>query len=243
MITFNGEKFIREQINSILVQLAPDDELIISDDSSADHTMEIIQSYRDPRIRVFENGNFQSPVRNMEHALKQAKGDYVFLADQDDKWMPDRIGKTIERLWKYDLVLCDAVVIDQEENTLQESFYHWNHSGAGFWKNLKKSSFLGCSMAFNRKVLKAVLPFPKKIPMHDLWIGLVAKSIGKVFFMPERLIYYRRHKDNFMAAMTRDKKNPSGFSLGYKIRYRLWMLVLVVKRYFSVKLTKDYYLR
>lgn len=234
MITFNGEKFIREQVDSILAQLTPDDELIVSDDSSTDRTMEIIKSHRDSRIKIFENGNFQSPVRNMEHALNQAKGDYVFLADQDDKWLPGRISKTVERLEKYDLVLCDAIVIDQEQNILQESFYGWNHSGAGFWKNLKKSSFLGCSMALNRKVLKTALPFPVNIPMHDLWIGLVAESIGKVLFMPERLIYYRRHQDNYMASVNRNEKNPSGFSLGYKIKYRLGMIFQVVKRYLSV---------
>ena len=235
MAAFNGEKYIRRQIDTILPQLGHEDELVISDDSSTDSTIVIIKSYGDDRIRLLENANFKSPVFNMENALKHARGEYIFLADQDDVWLPGRIEKTKEKLQENDLVVCNAFVVDQNENLIQDSFYKWNDSAPGFWKNLMKNSFLGCSMAFNRKILQAALPFPKQIAMHDVWIGLLTECVGKVKFMDERLIYYRRHADNFVASILRDDTHPSDFNFIFKIRYRLELLIQVLKRTLIVK--------
>ena len=86
LASYNGEKFIKQQIDSILCQLGKHDEIIISDDSSTDRTVQIIKNYNDPRIKLIEDCKFQSPIFNLENALKQAKGDYIFLSDQDDFW-------------------------------------------------------------------------------------------------------------------------------------------------------------
>ena len=230
MTTCNGEKYLKRQMDTLLLQLGDEDELIISDDSSADLTVEIIKSYNDSRIKLLENGNFGSPVFNMEKALKTAKGDYVFLADQDDIWLPGRIQKVMEKLQQYDLVVCNAFIVDREEKILHESYFEWKGSAPGFFRNLKKNSFLGCSLAFNSKILKAALPFPKQIAMHDVWIGLLAECTGKVLFLDERLIYYRRHDDNFTAAAHKADNRLSDFSFSYKIRYRFLLLFYVMKR-------------
>jgi len=230
MTTFNGEKFLKRQLDTILQQLGKEDELIISDDSSTDQTIEIIQSYHDSRIRLLENGHFHSPVFNMENALKKAQGDYIFLADQDDVWLPGRVVKAVDKLQQYDLVVCDAYIVDETEKVLNDSYFAWKGSGNGFWRNLKKNSFLGCCMAFNRKILSAALPFPKNIVMHDIWIGLLAEQFGKILFLQDRLILYRRHSDNFTAAISRDDKHLSDFSLVFKIKYRFYFLVQVFKR-------------
>jgi len=132
--------------------------------------------------------------------------------------------------WNYDLVVCNAFIVDGEEKILHESYFEWKGSAAGFFTNLKKNSFIGCAMAFNRKIAKAVLPFPKQIAMHDVWIGLLAECTGKVLFLDERLIYYRRHDDNFTASVHKADDHLSDFSLSYKIRYRFLLLFNVIKR-------------
>ncbi len=230
MTTCNGEKYLKRQLDTILEQLDAEDEVIVSDDSSTDKTLQIIKAYKDNRIILLENGNFGSPVLNMENALKRAKGDYIFLSDQDDVWLPGRVEKVLEKLHAYDLVVCNAYIVDGEEKILHESYFEWKGSAAGFFTNLKKNSFIGCAMAFNRKIAKAVLPFPKQIAMHDVWIGLLAECTGKVLFLDERLIYYRRHDDNFTASVHKADNRLSDFSLSYKIRYRLSLLFHVIKR-------------
>ena len=206
--TYNGGKFIRLQLESILSQLSNDDEVIISDDSSSDNTLEIINSFQDKRIRVFSNNTFHSPIYNLENALKQAKGDYIFLSDQDDEWKLNKVTVVMEHLKNAELVVHDAEVVDGERNLSFNSFYELNHTKYGKFYNLLKNGYVGCCMAFNRHVLEACLPFPKNIPMHDLWIGNVAAfNCGRVLFIKDKLLSYRRHGNN--ASITGEKSHRS----------------------------------
>ena len=238
MATYNGEKYLKRQLDTILEQLNPEDELVISDDSSTDHTIELIKEYDDGRITLIEKANFGSPVFNMENALKKAKGDYIFLADQDDVWLPGRVTKTLEQLQHYNLVVCNAFIVDENEKIINESYFDWKGSKTGFWKNLKKNSYIGCAMALDRKILNAALPFPSNLIMHDIWIGLLAERLGKVKFFNDRLIYYRRHVSNFTAAAQRDDKHLSDFSTSFKIRYRKILLEQLAKRIWTIKYLK-----
>ena len=97
MVSYNGEKYIRQQLDSILTQLIPQDEIIISDDGSTDRTKEIIEEYqkRDSRIRLIE-GPGRGVKKNVEHVLKQCRGEIIFLADQDDIWKPEKVKKVLE---------------------------------------------------------------------------------------------------------------------------------------------------
>ena len=122
MATYNGGHYIREQLDSILMQLGEGDEIIISDDSSTDDTLEIIASYADNRIKIFPGQHFHSPVFNFENALKQAKGDYVFLSDQDDVWKLDKVQVMLEELKRFALVVSDCMVVDKEGGVIQDSF-------------------------------------------------------------------------------------------------------------------------
>jgi len=228
--SYNGEKYIKRQLDSILFQLDVDDEVVISDDSSCDNTIEIIKGYRDERIKLLENNTFKSPIFNIENALREAKGDYFFLADQDDIWLPNKIKQTAEQLKHFDLVVCNGFIVDQDENVIHPSYFEWKGSKPGFFKNLAKNSYLGCSIAFNRKILNKVLPFPKHIIMHDLWIGLIGEAIGKVHFIDEPLFSYRRHENNYTAAISKDDSELSDFGFWFKIWYRVVMVYYVVKR-------------
>ena len=230
MATYNGEKYIEAQLISILSQIDKNDEVIISDDSSTDKTIEIIKSFNDSRIKIYDNQKFKSPTFNFENALKHATGDYMFLSDQDDIWVENKVEMIINALEENDLVLSDATIIDEHGKQIGDFFYAINGSRKGFVKNIVKNSYLGCSMAFNRKVLDKALPFPKDIPMHDWWLGLVAEIYGKTYFIKEPLIRYRRHGNN--ASPTGEK---SHYSFSQKIGFRIPMLKSLFLRYMNVK--------
>lgn len=225
--TFNGEKYIHQQLQSILLQLNNDDEIIISDDCSTDATLNIVRAFNDSRIKVFANCKFSSPILNFENALKNASGKYIFLCDQDDVWLPDKVSTMIKYLDTYDLVVSDCKVVDENLKVVNESFFKVRNSGKGFLKNLAKNSYIGCCMAFKNTVLRYALPFPTQIAMHDIWLGLLTELYGETYFLDSPLILYRRHGNN--ASFGGEK---SGFSLNYKVRYRLIILYLILKRRF-----------
>lgn len=228
MAAYNGERFIATQISSILEQLGPEDELIISDDQSRDNTVAIIKSFKDTRIKLFIHSSKAGPVENFENALNQASGDIIFLSDQDDIWLPGKVSAQIFWLNNYDLVTSDAAVVDEKGSLLYPSFHNINKSGNGFIRNWINNGFMGCCMAFNKKVLNYVLPFPKKIAMHDSWIGLNVSLVGKCYFLDKPLIHYRRHSNNTMPSFAKNH-----LPLRYQISYRLYMLFHVLKRRFS----------
>lgn len=223
--TYNGEKYIHQQLDSILKQLREDDEIIISDDSSTDRTLEIIQSFNDKRIHVFPNNQFYSPIFNFENAIKHAQGDYIFLSDQDDIWMDNKVEKMMDVLQHFVLVVSDCYVVDKDCCIIHNSFFKEKPT-TGILKNLIKNNYLGCCMAFRKELLSKALPFPKRIAMHDIWLGLCGALFYDTAFIPDRLIMYRRHGGN--ASPTAEK---SKYGLKYKISYRIDMIICLIKRY------------
>lgn len=197
MATRNGARYIREQLETILSQLEVDDEIVISDDSSTDQTVDIIEDFGDERIRLFKGNTFFSPVFNIENALKKAAGDVIVLSDQDDIWLDNKI--TVIRdsfrknLSRVHIVVLDGYIVDESGNNIGESIFHKIGSGTGVLKNIYDNTYLGCCMAFTRPLLEIALPFPKMIPMHDMWLGLLAELFGTVEFLEEKTIKYRKH--------------------------------------------------
>lgn len=216
MATYNGERFIMEQIQSILPQLHTDDELLISDDGSTDSTIEIINSIQDKRIKLYKN-SFKNVVKNFEFIISKSQGDYVFLSDQDDVWHPDKVKNILERFISSDadLVISNVAYIDQLGLLQSEEFYK-NSFKKGVWENLIKNHFIGCAMAFKKSAKKWFLPFPENIPMHDWWIGIKIGKQGKIEFIDQKLHFYRRHDDN----VTTGKK-----STFVNIIYWRWLII------------------
>lgn len=207
MPTYNGEKYIRRQLETILSQLGQEDEVVVSDDSSSDSTLAIVESFNDKRIRIFRDNKYHSAKNNMENALKQARGMYIFLADQDDVWMEGKVSQMMNLLENYDLVVSDAIVVDANENVIHDSLMSLLNSGKGMLKNFVKNTYVGCCMAFRRDLLKVVLPFPSNIPMHDNWIGLCSECKRKrIVFSDKPLILYRRHGDNASTCSTKGNR-------------------------------------
>ena len=197
MAACNGEKYLPEQLDSILSQLGENDELVVSVDPSQDRTFEILFEYaaKDARIRVLE-GPGKGVIRNVENALQSSCGRLIFLADQDDVWMPDKVDKVSRTLEHNTLVLHDAQIVDENLDEISPSFMSWRRSRKGMLANIRKNSYIGCCMAFRRELLEYILPFPENLPMHDQWIGLLAEKHGSVRLLRTPLIRYRRHGDN-----------------------------------------------
>jgi glycosyltransferase involved in cell wall biosynthesis len=228
MTTFNGGGYVKAQIESVLSQLKEHDELIICDDVSTDNTIDIIQSFSaDSRIILKKNTKRIGVIRNFEQALKLTTGQYIFLCDQDDVWLEYKTERMIASLHDSILTVSDCKVVNEDLKDIQPSFFAIRGSGPGLIKNIHKNGFLGCCMAFRKELLPYILPIPESVPMHDMWIGLVAETIGKVSFIQEPLILYRRHDKN--ASPTAEK---SGFSVYQQIKFRLTLSFLLIARYF-----------
>lgn len=225
LITYNGEKYINEQLDSILCQLSADDEVVVSDDGSTDRTLSIIRDYNDNRLRIISNSGKHGVVYNVENALREVKGDYIFLADQDDVWLPGKVETTMAALADSHLVISDCYVTDENLNTVHRSFYKVNKSSFTKWLAFLRNPYLGCCMAFKKDILHKVLPFPANTPMHDIWIGNIAAFFYTVKFIPDKLIYYRRHDAN--ASTT---SGPSKTTLIQKFNYRYNLMTGLLKK-------------
>lgn len=198
MATYNGEKYITEQIDSILKQLQENDELIISDDGSTDKTIEIIERYKDKRIKLF-NGPHNGVKQNFANAINNCKGKYIFLSDQDDVWLEKKVDKVLNTFEneKCTCVLHDNIVFDSTSGkTIIESFFKYRHCKGGVIKNIIKNSYIGCCMAFSGEITDKILPIPNDLEMHDQWIGIISDLYGKTSLLEEKLIKYRRHGNN-----------------------------------------------
>lgn len=226
--TYNGALYIKEQIDSVLIQLGDEDEIIVSDDSSTDDTLEIIRSFNDARIKIYPQNKFHSPIFNFENALKKAKGDYIFLCDQDDIWESNKVLTVLPYLEKYSVVVSDCCIIDGRGSLLRDSYWNNHLPPVGVFPNLIRNRYLGCCMAFRRDLLKVALPFPSRIAMHDIWLGLCGSFFYSTVFIPDKLIRYRRHGSN--ASPTAES---STLPWSYRITYRLYFLYQLIKRRFQ----------
>lgn len=228
MATYNGARYIKDQLESILSQLGNNDEIVVSDDGSTDATLSIIEDINDTRVVIINNNGLKGVVSNFNNALSYAKGDYIFLSDQDDIWLEDRVSRTLGFLKNYDLVVSNCSVIDHNDIEIIESYFNATNSKKGFIKNIISSSYLGCSLAFNRDVYNYFMPIPSNLMMyHDWWIGIIADLKFKVFFDSKPTFLYRRHKDAVSSTV-----NPAGSSrsIFVKIASRVQLLFIVADR-------------
>lgn len=228
MATRNGERFIKEQLTSILAELTPYDEVIISDDSSSDDTLTVIRSFQDSRIRLLEGRQEKGIAKNFEASIAASTGDIIFLADQDDIWLTGKVNKMKTALEDYDLVMSDCQVVDENLKLRHYSFYDLNGSRKGLLRNLIKNSYMGCCMAFRSKLKARILPFPADIPIHDMWIGLIAEMYYNIYFMPDSLVMHRRHATNASTSGSSSRR-----TITHKLANRFTMIKMLLNRYYA----------
>ncbi|HEY5482722.1 MAG TPA: glycosyltransferase [Propionibacteriaceae bacterium] len=198
MATYNGARYLRPQLDSILAQLEADDELLVQDDGSSDDTVEILRSYGDPRIQLVANERNLGVISTFERCLARARHDIVFLADQDDEWLPGKLDAMVAHFLDPHVtgVVTDALIVDADNAVTGDSIFPHFHSGPGVLHNFVKNSYLGCCMAVRRDVLAVALPVPRSVRTHDGWIGITADMLGEVVFLPTPYVRYRRHGAN-----------------------------------------------
>ncbi len=223
LAAYKGEKYIEAQIRSILPQLSYEDEIIVSDDRPGGMTEKIVKKIaaEDSRV-IWVEGKSKGVVSNFVNAIRYCRGDKIFLCDQDDVWLPDKVKRVTEAFDEgYDLVLHNAYITDGELNITDYSFFEKRGSKKGVFRNIFKNSYMGCCMAFDRKLLKKIMPMPRSIPMHDQWIGILAEIYGKVKFLDLPLIYYRVHGGNVTGGETTFRQ---------KIEWRRYLIAKLYKR-------------
>ena len=231
--THNGEKFIKEQLDSILSQLSPEDEVVISDDGSTDKTLYIIAEYNDPRLKVL---HFNQPsktrythlyvTRNFENAIKRAKGDYIFLCDQDDIWHPDKVEICVSKLKESDMVIHNLHIIDSHGNDMFKNVYESDFRKQNIF--VLGKTYYGCSMAFKSSYVKSLLPFPKYLVLHDYWIGIIIQIFGTITYVDKSLMDYRFRDDSV--------SHRNNNSLWFKVSYRIYIMLHLFIRVLKLKL-------
>jgi glycosyltransferase involved in cell wall biosynthesis len=204
MATFNGARYLRPQLDSILAQMAADDELIVVDDASQDGTLEIVRSYRDPRIRLQANASNLGHVRSFAAALGLARHARLVLADQDDIWAEGRLAKLRAALAQPGVWLAtgNAKFIDADGAEIApvypalepaDSTRHCRNIARIF---TGKAFYYGCNMAFSEQLARLALPIPAYVESHDLWLAMAANVAGANLHLGDVLLYRRIHGNN-----------------------------------------------
>ncbi|MGN1478343.1 MAG: glycosyltransferase family 2 protein [Acutalibacteraceae bacterium] len=192
---YNGGKYIKAQLDSVLSQLSDGDEVVISDDLPEGDTFDVVKEYLDTDKRVrYIKGPGKGVIKNFENAVSVAQGDYIFLCDQDDVWLPGKVDAVMKEFQNgATVVMHDAKITDADLNVTDDSFFELMGTKKGIVKNIIKNTYIGCCMAFSANLRPYILPFPDDIPMHDQWIGLIGEKYGEVALINEPYILYRRH--------------------------------------------------
>lgn len=220
LAAYNGEKYIGEQIESIINNSFTDWYLWIFDDGSTDGTSNIVEGYilkYPDRIKYFRNEknkgltlNFLEGLRYVADCKSSKEQEYYMFCDQDDVWMQDKIKKTYKQMKKLEhkygedtvaAVFTDAKVVDEQLRMIEPSFFQ--SSKLDMKKKdlphiLMENKLIGCTVMVNDALVKKITALPTKARYHDWWIALLAASFGRISYLPEATINYRQHSNNMV---------------------------------------------
>ena len=211
MATYNGETYIREQIDSIINQTYKNWILLVRDDNSKDNTVSIIEEYeqKDSRIRLLRDkkGNLGF-VRNFEELMANSLEDFIMFSDQDDYWIENRIEKYIEIITNLSsedmekplLIHSNSFICDKELNIKKEKFISNCAEDKEFDIVFFNYIVQGSTALVNRKLVNLALPFSSKVTLHDRYLHLLAEFLGKRIFLNQSLMKYRQHDNNKIGA-------------------------------------------
>jgi glycosyltransferase involved in cell wall biosynthesis len=211
--TYNGEKYLADQLDSIYQQTHNNLEVVVSDDGSEDNTIAILKNYKNRHGLLYTaNGENLRVAKNFEKAVSLCTAPYIALSDQDDVWLPQKIEKSLLKIVELEarygqdtplLVFTDLVVADQRLHTIHASL--WAHLKIKPWcatfnRLLVENVITGCTILMNQALSKLAFPAPGEILMHDVWLGLVAACFGHADYIAEPTVLYRQHAGNIVGA-------------------------------------------
>jgi glycosyltransferase involved in cell wall biosynthesis len=223
LCTYNGEKYLKEQLDSFLRQKLLPYEIVVCDDVSTDSTVEILEDFSRTApfpVRIYRNDHNIGLNKNFSKAASLCTGDYVAFSDQDDIWLPDRLDVCFHKMNEAELeygvdipllVYSDLSIIDSEGHYLGPSFMRhqnmWHSDPDPLRRLLAQNTVSGSTSLCNKILMQDCLPFPEVVTNHDGWFSLVAASCGKIIFIPEVLVLYRKHGSNVVGASPRLSSN------------------------------------
>jgi glycosyltransferase involved in cell wall biosynthesis len=233
--TYNGEKHLSSQLDSILAQDYLDWELWIRDDCSSDNTLQIIRSYAElhpAKIKLLDSKENLGSTASFMKLIEQSTADYIMLCDQDDVWHPEKISRSlsklnaIERTDEIALVYTDMEVVDEDLNSINDSFLKAHRLSSSWSLNpyfvFAQSMAAGCSMIFNSALRDRLYPVNAELFQHDHWILMHAAYYGKVGFINWGSVKYRQHATNAVGS--------HGISLKYFI-HKLFSFSTLLNRW------------
>lgn len=250
LATYNGEKYLEEQLKSILEQSYTDFKIVIRDDGSNDNTNEIINRYAEvfpDKIEVCPSScPTGSAAGNFFKLIELYSDEYIMLCDQDDIWLPQKIEKTINAMKKAEeengkdtpiLVHTDLYVVDEKLNIISDSFINYQRLSperTELNNLLMQNSITGCTVMFNRALHEKLFALPTVTAMHDWWLGLIAAAFGKIVFLNSPTMLYRQHGSNEVGA--KDAKSLS-FLIG-----KLYQIKRMKKIYSTISIQAEFLL-
>lgn len=205
LATYNGSKYIQEQLDSVLAQSMDNFEIIICDDCSTDNTMKILQEYstKDGRIHIYSNSANVGFKKNFEHILSLCRGEYIAFCDQDDIWEPNHLEILYNNIGNNDCIGANSLIIDKngvsQGKTLLE---HWHihvmpkDAEQLFQHELHSNVIQGTASLIRSSLVKQALPIPDSVKYHDYWFALIAGLNGKCAYINDVVLKYRRHSSN-----------------------------------------------
>lgn len=204
LASYNGEKYIEKQLISIINQLEENDEIIVTDDNSTDKTRDIVSamSKKDSRIKLID-GPCKGYNKNFENGINHSSGEYIFICDQDDEWMDNKVKNVLAAF--DDNTYCirhDCIVVNDNNEILCESYMNERKANLSYKKNIYKNTFTGCCMCIKREWLLKLLPFPDGV-FYDAWIGILSCKFKKAKLLDDKLIKWCRHE----GTVTKLKRN------------------------------------
>jgi len=226
MATYNGEKYVSEQVDSLLSQTFSDFSLYVQDDASSDGTWDILTTYAEQypeKIKVSRNRvNSGSAKHNFLEMMCRMQDNYLMLCDQDDVWLPDKIERTLTKMKEMEkehgtetpiLIHSDLTVVDKQLQLINPSYrqaMNSNYNRTALHQVLIQNCITGCTAMYNRSLSALLNRIPVYCIMHDWWLELVAAAFGKIGHIDDQTVLYRQHGKNSIGA--KDVR-----SLSYKV--------------------------
>ena len=205
LATYNGSKYLREQLDSILAQSMDDFEVVACDDCSTDETPQILEEYasKDSRFKVFSNKNNLGFKKNFEHILSLCKGEFIAFCDQDDIWEPNHLEVLYKNIGNNNCIGANALIIDENGVSLNKTLLeYWpvhampKNELELFQHELYSNVIQGTASLIKASLVKQALPIPDNIKYHDYWFALIAGCNNKCKYISDVVLKYRRHSNN-----------------------------------------------
>lgn len=237
MATYNGGKFLSQQLDSVLEQTYCNLEIIISDDCSTDTTWDIIEQYvkQDHRITAYQNEVNLGYIKNFEKGIGYCKGDYVAICDQDDIWYKEKIDLLMEAIQQHDLCFCDSELIDECNQSLNKKLSDIKRLGAYTCclPFVPGNCISGHATLIKRETLLQALPFPDSF-VYDWYLAFFTVCIGSIAYLNQPLVQYRQHRNSSIAAVkvkNNTKKKKDAQQEIQSIRNRIKIFYEITERF------------